>query len=337
MSLRTLISNNCFDALRPIGPLKKIWVACAAIFFCISCCMADEWPTRPVTVVVPNVPGGFTDSMARIAADHLSKKYGQPFIVENRGGAGGIIGATAVAKAKPDGYTVLFGAMIQLTLAPLLQPVAYDPEKDLVPITEFGTGTNILGVKSELPVNTLPEFIEYARAHPGKLSYAGVNQTVTAIVAGMLVKKANLDMTFVSYKGGPQAVTDLLGGHIDMYFGNASEMLPFKEGGKIKLLAVSGKKRIEQAPNLPTIAEFYPGFAFGAWVGFIVPAGTPKEVVDKIVAGNIEAVNSPKVKEQFFEGAILPGGTTPEQSLARFVSDKALFAEAVDTLNLRHQ
>jgi tripartite-type tricarboxylate transporter receptor subunit TctC len=143
-----------------------------------------------VTIIVPFVAGGNTDMMARLAAERLSAKFGQPFVIENRGGAGGITGAAQVARSAPDGYTFLFGAGSQLVLAPLLQKVGYDPDKDLIPITEFGTGPQILGVKGDMPVNSLQEFIDYARARPGKLTYAGVGiQTVTAIAAGVLISR----------------------------------------------------------------------------------------------------------------------------------------------------
>jgi carbonic anhydrase len=162
---------------------------------------------KPVTIVVPFVAGGNTDMMARLAADRLAAKFGHPFVIENRGGAGGVTAAGQVARAAPDGYTFLFGAGSQLTLAPLLQKVSYDPDKDLIPVTEFGTGPQILGVKADMPVNTLQEFIDYAKARPGKLTYAGVGiQTVTSIAAGVLKARARLDMTLVPYKGGVQAV-----------------------------------------------------------------------------------------------------------------------------------
>ena len=297
---------------------------------------ASDWPMRPVTIVVPFVAGGNTDMMARLAADRLAAKFGHPFVIENRAGAGGVTAAGQVARAAPDGYTFLFGAGSQLTLAPLVQKINYDPDKALIPVTEFGTGPQILGVKGDMPVNTLQEFIDYAKARPGKLSYAGVGiQTVTSIAAGVLKARAGLDMTLVPYKGGVQAVGDLLAGHVDMYFGNASEMLPHLDSGKIKLLAVATPKRIPQAPNLPTVAETLPGFQFGSWNGFMVPAGTPKEIIDKLVEGSIEAVNTPSVREKLVQSGIVPGGTTPAQVAERFKADKKAFAEAVEIMGLK--
>jgi tripartite-type tricarboxylate transporter receptor subunit TctC len=297
---------------------------------------AADWPTRPVTVVVPFVAGGNTDMMARLGADRLSAKYGQPFIVENRGGAGGVTAAAQVARSTPDGYTIMFGAASLLLLAPLVQKVPYDPEKDLIPVTEFGTGPQILGVKSDMPVNTLQEFIAYAKARPGKLTYAGVGiQTVTSAAAGVLIARAGLQMTLVPYKGGSQAVGDLLAGHVDMYFGNASEMLPHMDSGKIKLLAVASPVPIPQAPKLPPVAEVLPGFQFGSWNGFLVPNGTPKPIIDRLVEGSIEAVNTPSVRERLVQSGIVPGGTTPMQVAARFNADRPLYAEAAKIMGTK--
>ena len=297
---------------------------------------ALEWPTRPVTIIVPFVAGGNTDMMARLAAERLSAKFGQPFVIENRAGAGGVTAAAQVARSTPDGYTFLFGAGSQLVLAPLLQKVGYDPDKDLIPITEFGTGPQVLGVKGDMPVNTLQEFIDYAKARPGKLTYAGVGvQTVTAIAAGVLLARAGLDMTLVPYKGGVQAIGDLLAGHVDMYFGNASEMLPHLHGERVRLLAVATPNRIPQAPDLPAVAETFPGFAFGSWNGFMAPAGTPQAIIDKMVEGTIEAVNTPSVKDKLVQSGIVPGGTTPAQVAERFKADKQIFADAVKAMGIK--
>src|SRR5262245_30020288 len=241
------ISSLAFRAITASARRLRLYVVITLALFAAApvAAHAVDWPARPVTIIVPFVAGGNTDMMARLAADRLSAKFGQPFIIENRAGAGGVTGAAQVARSAPDGYTFLFGAGSQLVLAPLLQKVPYDPEKDLVPITEFGTGPQILGVKADMPVGTLQEFIEYAKARRGKLTYAGVGiQTVTAIAAGVLIARAGLDMTLVPYKGGVQAVGDLLAGHVDTYFGNASEMLPHLGSGRIKLLAVATPGRI---------------------------------------------------------------------------------------------
>ena len=329
---RTHYVSNC----RPRNLQYCLGIALSLLVIQPGTSHASDWPMRPVTIVVPFVAGGNTDMMARLAADRLVAKFGHPFVIENRGGAGGTTAAGQVARAASDGYTVLFGAGSQLTLAPLVQKVSYDPDKDLIPVTEFGTGPQILGVKADIPVNTLQEFIDYVKAHPGKLSYAGVGiQTVTSIAAGVLMARAGLDMTLVPYKGGIQAVGDLLAGHVDMYFGNASEMLPHLHSDRIKLIAVATPERIPQAPDLPAVAETLPGFQFGSWNGFMVPSGTPKEVIDRLVEGSIEAVHTPSVKEKLIQSGIVPGGTTPAQVAERFKADKKAFADAVHLMGLK--
>src|SRR5882757_2925671 len=318
------------------GNSLAVGIALALLALSPGLTQASDWPNRPVTIVVPFIAGGNTDMMARMAAERLSAKYGHPFVVENRGGAGGVTAAGQVARAAPDGYTFLFGAGSQLTLAPLVQKINYDPDKDLIPVTEFGTGPQILGVKADMPVNTLQEFIDYAKARPGKLSYAGVGiQTVTSIAAGVLKARAGLDMILVPYKGGVQAVGDLLAGHVDMYFGNASEMLPHLVSERVRLLAVATPTRIPQAPDLPAVAETLPGFQFGSWNGFMVPGGTPQAIIDRLVDGSIEAVNTPSVREKLVQSGIVPGGTTPAQVAERFKADKKAFAEAVQIMGLK--
>jgi tripartite-type tricarboxylate transporter receptor subunit TctC len=316
--------------------LRHSWgIALALLTLSPGLARASDWPARPVTIIVPFVAGGNTDMMARLAAERLAARFHQPFVIENLGGAGGVIAAGQVARAAPDGYTLLFGAGSQLTLAPLVQKISYDPDKDLVPVTEFGTGPQILGVRAALPVATLQEFIDYAKAHPGKLSYAGVGvQTVTAIAAGVLKARAGLDMVLVPYKGGVQAVGDLLAGHVDMYFGNASEMLPHLHGDKIRLLAVATEQRIPQAPDLPAVAETLPGFQFGSWNGFMVPGGTPREIINRLVEGSIEAVNTPAIRDKLVLSGIVPGGTTPAHVAERFKVDKKAFADAVQIMGL---
>ena len=191
---------------------------------------AAGWPSRSVTVVVPYAPGGNTDMMARLASQYLADKLGQPFVVENRAGGGGSVGAVAVAKAQPDGYTLLFGASTQIINIPMLQKVSYDPQKELVPISIFGAGPYLLGVKASLPVNTLAEFIGHVKANPGKLNFAtaGVGGNIHLNTA-LFVARAGLDMVAVPYKSGAPAMGALAAGEVEMYFGNASEVMGHTE------------------------------------------------------------------------------------------------------------
>src|SRR6478752_7571884 len=185
---------------------------------------AADWPNRPVTVVVPFAAGGNTDMMARLGAQHLSTKLGQTFVVENRPGAGGALATGQVATAAPDGYTLLFSASANITLTPQLQKLSFDPEKQLVPITNMGTGTQMIAIKRSLPVTTLPEFIAYAKANPGKLNFtvAGT-QNISHLAPALLFARAGVNLVMVPSKGGPQAVSDLMSGQVDLYSGNSSE------------------------------------------------------------------------------------------------------------------
>jgi tripartite-type tricarboxylate transporter receptor subunit TctC len=272
---------------------------------------AAQWPSRSVSVVVPYAPGGNTDMMARLASQYLADKLGQPFVIENRAGGGGSVGAVAVAKAQPDGYTLLFGASTQIINIPMLQKVSYDPQKDLVPISIFGAGPYLLGVKASLPVNTLAEFIAYVKANPGKLNFAtaGVGGNIHLNTA-LFVARAGLDMVAVPYKSGAPAMGALAAGEVEMYFGNASEVMGHTDNKAIKVLAVSTLQRLPQLPDVPTVAETYPGFDTSSWNGFFAPTGTPQEIVDTLARETIAAAKQPAIVDRLSKLAILPFGTT---------------------------
>src|SRR3954469_5884885 len=291
---------------------------------------ALDWPTRPVTIVVPLAAGGNTDMMARIAAQRLSEKFGQPFIVENRPSAGGALGTGQVASAQPDGYTILFSPSSMLLLTPLVQKVSFDADKQLVPVTNVGTGTQVIAIRRSLPVKTLDEFIAYAKANPGKLNFviAGANN-LAHLAPVLLFSRAGVEMVMIPAKGGPQAVSDLMAGQVDFYFGNASELLPHADSDKIRLIAVGTAARIPAAPDLPTVAESYPGFEFSSWNGFSVPAGTPEEIVTAIRREVVAAAKSPEVVERLGKLGIIPGGLSAEETAAVFKKDKENLTAAV--------
>jgi len=243
---------------------------------------AQSWPQRPVHVIVPFVAGGNTDSQARIVTERLNEALGQPFVVENKVGAGGAIAAEYVAKSTPDGYTLFFAASPQFSL-PLVQKVNFDPYQDFAPVSIVGTNAFVLGVHVSVPARTVREFVDYVKARPGQLNYASAGAgTTTHLTAALFLVRAGLRMTHVPYKGGAQAVADLVGGQVQMYFGNASELMPHAQGGKVHLLAVSSAKRTPQLPDVPAIAETYPGFATGTWNGFLAPTGTPQPIIDRL-------------------------------------------------------
>jgi tripartite-type tricarboxylate transporter receptor subunit TctC len=290
---------------------------------------AADWPSRPVTIVVPFGAGGNTDMMARLAAQHLSAKFGQSFVVENRPGAGGALGTGQVAAAAADGYTLLFAASSMIVLTPQLQKLNFDPMKQLVPITNMGIGTQMIAIKRALP-KTLPEFIAYAKANPGKLNFtvAGT-QNISHLAPVLLFARAGIDLVMVPAKSEPQAIADLISGQVDLYFGNSSALLPHINNDKIRLIAVGTAQRIAAAPDIPSVAETLPGFEFSSWNGFLAPAGTPEPIITTIRNEVTAFAKSPEISERLSKLGIVPGGLPKEATEAVFKKDFESFAAAI--------
>jgi len=309
--------------------LSLAFLVIAALSSAAPICAAD-WPTRPVTVVVPFGPGGNTDMMARLAAAHLSAKFGQSFVVENRPSAGGALGTAQVAAAVADGYTLLFAAASMIVLTPQLQKLHFDPMKQLVPITNMGTGTQMLAIKRALPATTLPAFIAYAKANPGKLNFtvAGT-QNISHLAPVLLFARAGIELLMVPAKSEPQAVSDLVSAAADLYFGNSSVLLAHANDDSVRLLAVGTAHRIAAAPDLPAIAETLPGFEFSSWNGFLAPAGTPEEVLTAVRNEVVSFARSRDISDRLTRLGIVPGGLTAEQSQAVFKKDFESFAAAI--------
>jgi tripartite-type tricarboxylate transporter receptor subunit TctC len=291
---------------------------------------AADWPGKPVTIVVPFGAGGNTDMMARLAAQHLSTRLGQSFVIENRPSAGGALGTGQVAAAAPDGYTLLFCASANINLTPQVQKLGFDPRRQLVPITNMGTGTQMIAVKRSLPVTTLAGLIAYARANPGKLNFtvAGT-QNISHLAPVLLFARAGIELVMVPAKSEPQAVADLISGQVDLYFGNSSALLPHADDPNIRLLAVGTAQRIPAAPELPPVAETLPGFEFSSWNGFVAPAETPEPILGAIENEIAAFARSPEISGRLIKLGIVPGGLTREQSRAVFARDWDSFAAAI--------
>jgi tripartite-type tricarboxylate transporter receptor subunit TctC len=291
---------------------------------------AQAWPARPVTVIVPFAAGGNTDTMARLGAQQLTNKFGRSFIVENRPSAGGALGTGQVSRSAPDGYTLLFTASTTVVLTPQLQKLDFDPEKQLVPITNVGTATEMIAIRKDLPAKTLPEFLAYAKSNPGKLNYVTAGtQNLTQLAPAMLLARAGVDMVMIPAKSGPQAVSDITAGRVDLYFGNSSELLPHVNSGTIRLIAVGTTERIAAAPDIPTVSEALPGFDFSSWNGFLAPAGTPEPIMMAIRREITALVRSPEISGRLAQLGIIPGGLTKEQCEAIFRKDHESFAAAI--------
>src|SRR4051812_36594365 len=245
---------------------------------------AQPWPQKPIKVIVPFPPGGVTDSLARITADWLTQRLGQPVVPDNHPGASGAIAADLVARAEPDGHTLLAAAAPQLAIVPHVQKINYDPLKDFAPISIVGTNAFALGCNDKTPGKNLKEFADHVRAHPGQLNYGspGVG-SVGHLTMALFLARAGLRMEAVLYKGGGPATADVIAGHVNCYFGNFNEIVPHAASGRMHVLATSGAKRSRQLPEVPTVAEQgYPGFHTETWNGYVAPAGTPPVVVERI-------------------------------------------------------
>jgi tripartite-type tricarboxylate transporter receptor subunit TctC len=310
--------------------LSLAYFAITLFAFSANALRAADWPTRPVTVIVPFGAGGNTDTMARLATQHLSAKFGQTFVVENRPSAGGALGTGQVAAAAPDGYTLLFAAASMIVLTPQVQKLNFDPLKQLVPIANMGTGTQMIAIKRELPAKTLPEFIAYAKANPGRLNFSVAGtQNISHLAPVLLFARAGINLVMVPAKSEPQAISDLISGQVDLYFGNSSSLLPHINNDKVRLIAVGTAQRIPAAPDIPTVAEALPGFEFSSWNGFLAPTGTPEPIIASLRTEITALAKSAAVSERLQRLGIVPGGLSKEQNEAVFKKDYESFAAAI--------
>ena len=302
----------------PDGRRALVALVAASILAIAGPAGAQDYPTRPITLVVPYAAGGGNDVMARIVAEKMSKTLGQNIVVENRAGAGGSVATRAVAKAAPDGYTLVLGGTGSLAVNPTLyNNVGYDPRKDFAPIGLIGTGQLIVVVNPNVAARTIAELIALAKKDPGKLSYAsaGVGNGIH-LGAVLFELMADIKLTHVPYRGTAPALTDLIGGHVQIYFSSIPSAIGIAKEGKVRPLAVTGPKRSPVFPDLPTVAETLPGFEAVLHYGIVAPAGTPKPIVDKLNAALREAVAAPDTKERMAADGTEPLASTPEEYAA---------------------
>jgi len=289
------------------------------------------WPDRPIRLIVPFAPGGNTDGIARVIGQRLSETLGQQFVIENKPGANGAIAAEFVAHAPADGYTLFLAATPQVATLPALTKTPYDPVKDFDPVSNVGTNPFVLTVNPDFPPRTLKDFVERIRAEPNKIPYAsGGSGSLGHLTMALFLKRAGLEMTHVPYRGGGPAITDALAGHIPVYFANLSEALPHAASGKLRLLAVSSAKRSTQIPDVPTVSESgYPGFQTLTWNGLLAPAGTPKDIINRLAREVSLAVKDPTIVQKLANLGVDPLGDRPEQFAATIAADIALWAETI--------
>ena len=295
---------------------------------------ATDWPQRTVTVIVPFAAGGNTDIMARLASQKLADTFKQSFVVENRVGAGGAIAADHVLQQPADGYTLFFAAAPQIAVVPSVQKVNYNPKEDFIPVSIFGTGPFILAIRSDIPAKSVAEFVAYAKN--GKLNYgSGGTGSVSHLSGALFVSRAGIDAVHIPFRGGAPAMTALLGGQVDMYFGNAADIIPHVQSGKARILAVAADARMKQLPDTPIVSETFPNFSLNAWNGFLVKAGTPKAIVDKLAKEVIAAAKDPAIVAQLTALGIEPNGTTPEEAAQQIAREQPQFDAAIKAANVR--
>jgi tripartite-type tricarboxylate transporter receptor subunit TctC len=298
---------------------------------------AVPYPSRPVTVVVPFPPGGGTDVGARLVAQKLSLKWGQPVIIENRGGAAGRVGAELVAKAKPDGYTLLVGNVGTQSVNPALyKKMPYDPDKAFAPIGMIAELPLVMLVTPSLPWKSVKDVVEAAKKDPGKITFASSGAGGAPHLAGEIFQQASgTKMLHVAYKGGGPAALDLMAGHVNIYFGTVLESVGHVKSGKLKGLGVTSATRSPALQELPTIAESgFAGFDTGSWIGMLAPAGTPASIINKISADLREVLALPDTKNTLITQGATPWPMTPEQFAQRIKSDQARYGRIIKENNL---
>ena len=300
--------------------------------------LAQAYPARPVRMVVPFAPGGGVDVTARILARQLTERVKQPFLVENRTGASGIIGTEYVAKSAPDGYTLLVGSQTTQAVVPAMYKVSYDTARDFTGVTEIARSPLMIVIHPSLPVKTVADLIKLAKARPGELSF-GAASGGTPHLAGELFKlTAKIDLLFVPYKGEGPAIADAMGGQISMVFSNLPVALPQARGGRLRGLAVTSAQRVPGATEFPTVAESgLPGFEAFTWFGCFAPAATPREIIARLNADSVAALNAAEVKDKMAAQGLFVTANAPEPFNAFVKKEIARWTKIVKDANVKPQ
>jgi tripartite-type tricarboxylate transporter receptor subunit TctC len=301
----------------------------------VSETFAQDWPDRAVKVIAPVGPGGYTDVMARLTAERLARTFGVPFVVENRGGGGGVIGTEYAVRARPDGYTLWFGGGAQFSSAPLVKKLPYDPITGLTPISMVTINGLGLAISPKLPANDIAEFVAYAKSRPGEVNYgtSGTGQS-SHLAAALWMSREKLDLVMVPYPTVPAVMVGLMTGDVQMYFGNMIDVVEQARARKVKLLAVTGAKRLAQFPDTPTLSEQLPNFVFTSWVGYFAPAGAPRHVIDKLSKALSDVCRQNDVAELVADMGAECVGSTPADLAATIQADLPIAKAAVEAAGL---
>ena len=298
--------------------------------------LAEDYPSRPITIVTSVPPGGSVDALARVTAEKLREKWGQPVVVENRPGASGNIGIGAVERSAPDGYTFLFNPGAHLAVNKILFPTASSDPDNLVPVSRLATNPLVLVVNPQVPAKTLQEFVAYAKAHPGKLNYAsGGNGGMPHLAAEMFDMKAGVKMTKVTFRGIAPAMVGLVSGQVDLIFVDISTAIPHIRSGKLRVLGVASEKRHPVLPDTPAITELYPGLTAETWFAVSAPPKTPSDIVHKVSAAIAEATKKPDVQMRLKNmGNIEAVGSSPEEMAAFIRQERERWGAVIRNLGM---
>jgi tripartite-type tricarboxylate transporter receptor subunit TctC len=316
--------------------LSAVLAACAILPLTAAMAAAQSWPSKPVKLIVAYPPGGATDTQARIVAKRLSEKWGQPVIVENKPGGNTVIATDPVAKASPDGYTLLLTAMPLLLNPMLMEKLPYDTDKDLVPVTTLTSISNILVAAPDLGVKNVPELIAKAKADPGSISFASAGvATSTHLSAEQFASMTGTKMTHVPYKGSSPAHQDLISGRVQIMFDNGA--LQQVKAGRVVPLGVTSAKRLPWLPDVPTIAEQgVPGYEVSAWYGIFAPGGTDPKIVDQLAKDITEVVRSPDLQPQWEAMGAMAGGGSPQEFRDYLAKEKARWGQVIKEQNIKY-
>lgn len=314
-------------------------IALSALAFALPSAAQSAWPSKPIRIVVPFAAGGTTDILARAIAPELSKAFGQQFIVDNRAGAGGNVGADLVAKSPGDGYTLLMGTVGTHGInRALYSKLPYDPIKDFVPITMVAGVPNVMVMQAEkarkLGINSVPDFIKYAKAHPGQINMASSGNGTSIHLAGELFKSmTGIYMVHLPYRGSGPALMDLVGGTADVMFDNLPSSIAFIKAGKLKALAVTSRQRSAALPDVPTIEEAagLKGYDATSWFGLLAPAGTSPDIVNRIQQEVARSLTTPAIKEKLLAQGAIPSGDTPAEFAKHIENEHIKWARVVKT------
>jgi tripartite-type tricarboxylate transporter receptor subunit TctC len=299
---------------------------------------AQNYPSKPIRLIVPFAAGGGNDNIARLVGKRLNESLGQPLVIDNRPGAGGVVGAELAAKSPPDGYTLFLGGVGSHAVNPnLIEKLPYDPIRDFSPVILLARAPLILVVHPSVPARTFAEFVAYARKNPGKLNFASNgNGSSAQLAAVMFDSMAGAEMVHVPYKGLAPALTDLLSGQVQVMFSSPVAILPHIKAGKLRALAVTGEKRMASLPEAPTVAESgFPGYEASSWYGILAPAGTSREIVARLNAEFLKALEQPDVRNSLLADGAEPVGDTPEHFAAYIRSEKERMGKLIRDAKIR--